>query len=92
MLGYIHAMTSIASTPLSPDPTDEILISVVVPVHDEAGAAVTLARGIAAAFEGQSFGMIFVDHASRDGTLKRLPPAKGELPVLRAVSHGQDAG
>lgn len=92
MLGYIHAMTSIASTPLSPDPTDEILISVVVPVHDEAGAAVTLARDIAAAFAGQSFEMIFVDDASRDDTLKRLRAAKDELPMLRVLSHGQNAG
>ena len=43
-------------------------ISVVVPVHDEAGAAVPLAREIAAAFAGRSYEMNSVDDASRDAT------------------------
>ena len=43
-------------------------ISVVVPVHDEQGAAGPLAREIAAAFEGRAYEMVFVDDASRDGT------------------------
>ena len=48
------------------------LISVVVPVHDESGAAVPLAREIAEAFAGRSFEMIFVDDASRDATLEAM--------------------
>ncbi|MBU1270978.1 MAG: glycosyltransferase family 2 protein [Alphaproteobacteria bacterium] len=68
------------------------LISVVVPVHDEAGAAVPLAREIADAFAGRSYEMIFVDDASRDATLAELRAAMAELPALRVLSHGTNAG
>lgn len=67
-------------------------ISVVVPVHDEAGAAVPLAREIAQAFAGRSYEMIFVDDASRDATLAELRAAMAELPALRVLSHGTNAG
>ena len=67
-------------------------ISVVVPVHDEAGAAVPLAREIAQAFAGRSYEMIFVDDASRDATLAELKAAQAELPALRVLSHGSNAG
>ncbi|MBU4195307.1 MAG: glycosyltransferase, partial [Alphaproteobacteria bacterium] len=68
------------------------LISVVVPVHDEAGAAVPLAREIADALAGRSYEMIFVDDASRDATLSELRAAMAELPALRVLSHGTNAG
>ncbi|HEY0102417.1 MAG TPA: glycosyltransferase family 2 protein [Brevundimonas sp.] len=67
-------------------------ISVVVPVHDEQGAAGPLAREIAAAFEGRSYEMVFVDDASRDGTLAELRALMPELPALRVLSHGANAG
>jgi dolichol-phosphate mannosyltransferase len=67
-------------------------ISVVVPVHDEQGAAGSLAREIAAAFEGRSYEMVFVDDASRDGTLAELKALMPELPALRVLSHGSNAG
>ena len=67
-------------------------ISVVVPVHDEQGAAGPLAREIAAAFAGRSYEMIFVDDASRDGTLAELRALMPELPALRVFSHGANAG
>lgn len=67
-------------------------ISVVVPVHDEEGAAAPLAREIAAAFAGRSFEMVFVNDASRDGTLAELRALQAELPMLRVLSHGQNAG
>ncbi len=67
-------------------------ISVVVPVHDEAGAAAPLAREIAAVFAGRSFEMIFVDDASRDATLGELRALRAELPSLRVLSHASNAG
>jgi len=67
-------------------------ISVVVPVHDEEGAAGPLAREIAAAFAGRSFEMVFVNDASKDGTLDELRALQAELPQLRVLSHGSNAG
>ncbi len=67
-------------------------ISVVVPVHDEEGAAGPLAREIAAAFAGRSFEMVFVDDASRDGTLAELRNLMPELPMLRVLAHASNAG
>ncbi len=67
-------------------------ISVVVPVHDEEGAAGPLAREIATAFAGRSFEMVFVDDASRDGTLAELRGLMAELPMLRVLSHAANAG
>lgn len=67
-------------------------ISVVVPVHDEAGAAAPLAREIAAAFAGRAYEMIFVDDASRDATLAELQALMAELPALRVIGHARNAG
>jgi dolichol-phosphate mannosyltransferase len=73
-------------------PSGPLDVSVVVPVHDEAGAAVTLAREISQAFEGWAFEMVFVNDASRDDTLALLTSAKAELPRLRVLSHASNAG
>lgn len=67
-------------------------ISVVVPVHDEAGAAAALAREIDQAFAGRSYEMIFVDDASRDSTLAELRAAMADLPALRVLAHADNAG
>jgi dolichol-phosphate mannosyltransferase len=67
-------------------------ISVVVPVFDEEGAAPALAREIAAAFQGRSFEVIFVDDASRDGTRAALKALTGEIPQLRVLSHARNSG
>jgi dolichol-phosphate mannosyltransferase len=67
-------------------------ISVVVPVHDEEGAAGPLAREIAQAFAGRAFEMVFVDDASRDGTRAELRALQRELPMLRVLGHGTNAG
>lgn len=67
-------------------------ISIVVPVHNEQGAAGPLAREIAEAFAGRSYEIVFVDDASRDDTLSELRGLMAELPALRVLSHGSNAG
>jgi dolichol-phosphate mannosyltransferase len=67
-------------------------VSIVVPVFDEEGAAPALAREIAAAFSGVAFEILFVDDASRDGTLDRLKVLTGEIPQLRVLTHRRNAG
>ncbi len=71
---------------ISPD------ISIVVPVFNEEGAAVDLAREIAAAFAGRRFEIVFVDDASRDGTRAVLSALVVELPQLRVLYHQHNAG
>ena len=67
-------------------------ISIVVPVHNEAGAAALLAREIAEAFAGRAHEIIFVDDASRDTTLAELRALTRELPTLRVLAHTSNAG
>jgi glycosyltransferase involved in cell wall biosynthesis len=71
---------------------ESIEFSVVVPVHDEEGAAVALAREIAAVLDGRAYEMIFVDDGSRDDTRGELAALKAELPALRIVGHRKNSG
>ncbi len=73
-------------------PTSAPEISVVVPVFDEEGNVAGLAREIAHAFAGQPYEMIFVDDASRDGTVAALKALQPELPQLRVLAHQRNAG
>ena len=67
-------------------------VSIVVPVYDEEEAAPALAREIAAAFSGTAFEILFVDDASRDGTLEQLRSLASEIPQLRVLTHRRNAG
>lgn len=71
---------------------ESIEFSVVVPVMNEAGNAAALAREIAAALDGRSYEMIFVDDASRDDTRAELAALKAELPTLRLLGHRKNSG
>ncbi len=79
-------MTRDSSPGISPE------ISIVVPVFDEEGAAPGLAREIATAFAGRPFEILFVDDASRDGTRAALETLKAQIPQLRILAHGRNAG
>ena len=67
-------------------------ISIIVPVHNEAGAVETLAGEIAAALDGFAYEMIFVDDASTDDTHARLNAMKTKFPTLRVLVHRKNAG
>jgi dolichol-phosphate mannosyltransferase len=67
-------------------------VSIVVPVYDEEGAAPALAREIAAAFARTAFEILFVDDSSRDSTRARLMALGPEIPELRVLAHGRNAG
>jgi glycosyltransferase involved in cell wall biosynthesis len=76
----------------TPPPEAAPEVSIVVPVYDEEGAAPALAREIAAAFSGSAFEILFVDDASRDGTLDELKGLTNEIPQLRVLAHRRNAG
>ena len=71
--------------------SDVIEISVVIPVKDESGNVVPLAREIGAALGRERYEMVFVDDGSRDATAAELLSLRGELPV-RVVAHGRNLG
>ena len=76
------------------DPLDDPpLLSVVVPLHDEAESAWPLLVEVAAAAaQVGSYEIIAVDDGSADGTLSRLIEAQAELPALRVLHHRRNAG
>jgi glycosyltransferase involved in cell wall biosynthesis len=69
-----------------------ISISVVVPVKDEAGNVVPLAREIAAALKGEPHEILFVDDGSSDGTAEALTALRAEIPQLRVLRHSRNLG
>ena len=73
-------------------PCDRPSISVVVPVFDEEGACAALAREIAAVFGDVEHEIVFVDDASRDNTVACLQAIRAELPQIRVLRHGRNAG
>lgn len=68
------------------------IISVVVPVYNEAENVEKLVREIATAFDGQDYEMVFVNDASTDDTAAVLTDLKAVFPALRVISHRQNAG
>ena len=67
-------------------------LSVVAPMHNEAGNAARLAEEIAGVLEGREFEIVFVNDASTDATLDELVEAKRSIPQLRVITHRVNAG
>jgi dolichol-phosphate mannosyltransferase len=62
-----------------------------VPVKDEAGNVVPLAREIASALAGEHYEAIFVDDGSSDATAGELLALRDEMPI-RVLAHGRNLG
>ncbi len=86
------AAASFMSVVMTDAPSLTPAISVVAPMHNEAGGAGALAAEIAAALDGVDHEIILVDDASTDGTLAVLKAARAELPQLRILRHEKNAG
>jgi dolichol-phosphate mannosyltransferase len=71
--------------------SEPVQVSVVVPVKDEAGNVVPLAREIASALAGERYEAIFVDDGSNDATAAELLTLRDEMPV-RVLAHGRNLG
>ena len=68
-------------------------LTVVVPVHNEAGNVTPLLAEIDAALEGRlDFEIVYVDDGSRDGTAGELVLAKAAWPRLRVITHREACG
>lgn len=68
-------------------------LSVVVPVHNEAGNVGPLLGEILSALRGRiDFEVVMVDDGSRDDSLARLRALQADAPELRVLRHAQQSG
>jgi dolichol-phosphate mannosyltransferase len=69
------------------------MLSVVIPVRDEAENVGPLAREIHQTLRARgNFEIIFVDDASTDATVERIIEARREVPQIRLLSHSAGGG
>jgi dolichol-phosphate mannosyltransferase len=76
----------------SPPATSRPVISVVVPVRNEAGNVAPLIAEIAAALAQHSFEIVYVNDGSSDGTEQELLRLMALHPWLRQIKHAQSCG
>ena len=74
------------------DTSSDLAVSVIAPMHNEAGGARALIAEIASAMAGIQHEIIIVDDASSDETREILVAAKTDFPQLRIISHHRNAG
>lgn len=67
-------------------------VSVVVPVKNEAGNIAPLVAEIAAALQGRSFEIVYVNDGSNDGTEAELLGLAAQWPSLRQIRHDKSFG
>ena len=73
--------------------SNEIELSVIVPVKNEAGNVTALVQEIVAAFpSGPYYEIIYVDDGSTDDTVDQLRKLQRQYPQLRLVRHFAPAG
>lgn len=74
------------------EPAGSPAVSVIVPVHNEAGNIPALAAGIEAALAGRAFEVIFVNDGSGDDTESVLSSLAKSKPWLRQLKHAKSCG
>jgi len=91
---YVTAHANLQAGPvMTPNAAETApVLSVVAPMHNEAGNAARLAREISDALKGRSFEIICVDDASTDATPDELAGARKDIPELRVLRHRRNAG
>ncbi len=67
-------------------------IAVITPMLNEAGGAAAFVAEIAVALSGRNFEIIVVNDGSTDDTGVILKNLKAEIPQLRILEHGENAG
>jgi dolichol-phosphate mannosyltransferase len=67
-------------------------LSIVVPMHNEEGNVVRLARETAVALAGREFELLLIDDGSTDATLAEALRLRSELPELRVLRHSKRLG
>ncbi len=67
-------------------------LSVVVPMHNEAGNVARLAHEIAAVLRSKAFELVLVDDGSTDGTLAEALHLRADIPQLRVIRHPERLG
>lgn len=67
-------------------------ISIIVPVHNESGAILSLIQEISDALNGYAHEIIVINDASSDDTLDILEKGKSKFNSLRVLSHSNNAG
>ncbi len=88
--GFSELRASVSRRRLAPD-ADEALLSVVVPVRNEAANIAPLLAEIAAALRGIAHEIVYVDDGSADATPALLAEAAGQ-GALRWARHRESCG
>jgi dolichol-phosphate mannosyltransferase len=63
------------------------ILSIVIPVRNEADNVAPLAREICDVLAGADFEIIFVDDASTDRTVRNIHAARRQMPQIRLLRH-----
>lgn len=67
-------------------------ISVVLPVHEEAGALETVVRRVAAALAGEACEIVLVDDGSRDRSWEVITELRAAFPMIRGIRFTRNFG